>query len=217
MRWHWLLALILLFAFAGATFGQNPDGQNSEQSGTPSLGEAAKKNKEASKSKAKRVITDEDLLDRSPIPVIATTGLDNTDDILNAIHEFRRTHDASETERVVHDWFDGQTEALSAAIDANSRLAQHYQQRMEVNQDESAYGYQYDPDSYSKMQQKQITDRRAQRVDARNNRDNWQVIMRIQQTFVKVRADMFMAHAMAQTRMAYDWFKIRNANGLGSY
>jgi hypothetical protein len=151
--------------------------------------------------------------------VIATTGLDNSDDILNAIHEFRRTHDASETERVVHEWFDEQTEVLSSAIDANSRLAQHNQFRMEVAQDESAYGYgnPYDPDSYSKMQQKQITDRRAQRVDARSNRDNWQVIMRIQQTFVKVRTDMFMAHATIQAKSAYDWFKIRNANGVGSY
>jgi hypothetical protein len=198
--------------------GQNPDGQNSGQDGAPSLGDAAKKNKEASKVKATRVITDEDLLGRSsPIPVISTTGPDNTDDILNAIHEFRRTHDASETDRVVHEWFDEQTEALSSAIDGNARLAQHYQQRVEVVQDESVYGSQYDPDSYSKMQQKQITDRRARRVDARSNRDNWQVIMRIQQTFVKVRTDMFMTHAMIQAKSAFDWFKIRNANGVGSY
>jgi hypothetical protein len=192
--------------------------QNSGQDGAPSLGDAAKKNKEASKVKARRVITDKDLSGRSsPIPVISTTGPDNSDDILNAIHEFRRTHDASETERVVHEWFDEQAEALSSAIDGNARLAQHYQQRVEVAQDESVYGSQYDPDSYSKMQQKQITDRRAQRVDARSNRDNWQVIMRIQQTFVKVRTDMFMAHAMIQAKNAFDWFKIRNANGVGSY
>jgi hypothetical protein len=40
-----------------------------------------------------------------------------------------------------------------------------------------------------------------------------QVIMRIQQTFAKVRVDMFMARA----KSAYDWFKIRNTNGVGAY
>jgi hypothetical protein len=207
MRWHWLFALLLLLVFAGPAFGQNY-----EQSSAPSLGDVAKRNKEASKSKAKRVLTDDDLSGRrNPIPVIALQGPDNTDDILNAIHQFSRTHDAAATERVVHEWFDEQTDVLSAAIDANARLAEHNQLRVERVQDESN---QYEPDGdYTKVQQKQIAERRSQRVDARSNRDNWQVIMRIQQSFTKVRAEMFMAH----TKSAYDWFKIRNGNGVGAY
>jgi hypothetical protein len=215
MRWHLLFALILLLVLAGPTFGQTSDGQNSEPSGAPSLGDVAKKNKDSAKGKAKRVVTDDDVSVRSnPIPVIALQGADNTEGILNAIHEFRKSHDAGETERVVREWFDEQTDVLSSAIEANARLAEHNQMRMEVAQDQSAYSNQYDPDrDYSKVQQKQLIDRRAQRVDARSNRDNWQVIMRIQQTFAKVRNDMFMSH----TKSAYDWFKIRNANGVGAY
>jgi hypothetical protein len=215
MRWHWLIALIVLLVCAGPTFGQSLEAQTSEPSAAPSLGDVAKKNKESAKGKAKRVVTDDDVSARSnPIPVIALQGPDNTEDILNAIHELRKTHDASEAERIVHEWFDEQSDVLSSAIEANAKLAQHTQLRMEVAQDENMYNNQYDPDrDYSKVQQRQIADRRLQRVDARNNRDNFQIITRIQQIFAKVRVDMFMAH----TKSAYDWFKIRNTNGVGVY
>ena len=86
MRWHWLLALILLCGFAGPMFGQN-----AEESGAPPLGDVAKKNRAGSKVKAKRVLTDDDLSARSnPIPVIALEGAENTDNILDAIRSEER-------------------------------------------------------------------------------------------------------------------------------
>jgi hypothetical protein len=131
MHRNWILAtLVILFAWQAL-------GQNSDERG-PSLGEIAKKNKnnDSSRSKAKRVITDDDVNVRSnPIPVIAVQGPDNTDEVLNEIREFKRTHDAAETERVVHQWFDEQSDVLSAAIEANARIAQNTQMRMEVQQD----------------------------------------------------------------------------------
>jgi len=206
MRWKCLLVMILILPFTGQTFGQNSD-----EGTAPPLGDVAKKNKDSSKSKAKRVFSDDDLPVRnSPIPAIALQGVENIENVLNAIHEFRRTHDAAETERVVHEWFDEQTEVLSAAIEANTKLAQHNELRMEAAQDRSPYVYDGD---YSKMQQRQMTERWSQRVDARSNRDNWQVIMRIQQTFARVRVDAIMNRG----KTAYDWFKIRCANGVGTY
>jgi hypothetical protein len=145
MRWKCLLVLILVLPFTGRTFGQNSD------DGTPPLGDVAKKNKDTSKSKAKHVFSDDDVPVRnSPIPAIALQGVENIEDVLNAIHDFRNKHDGAETERVVHAWFDEQTEVLSAAIDANTKLAQHNQLRMEAAQDRAPIVYDGD---YSKVQQ----------------------------------------------------------------
>jgi hypothetical protein len=58
-----------------------------------------------------------------------------------------------------------------------------------------------------------MTERWSQRVDARSNRDNMQVIMRIQQTFARVRIDAILNRG----KTPYDWFKIRCANGVGTY
>jgi len=209
MRWKWLLVPILVLPFALQTLAQTND------EGAPPLGDVAKKNKDATKSKAKIVFTDEDMATRrGPIPAIALQGVDNTQDVLDAIHEFKTSHDAEKTERVVHAWFDEQNEVLSAAIDANAKIAQHNQFKMEAAQDESLHGYGagYDGD-YRRMQQRRLSDVLSQRVDVRNNRDNWQVIMRIQQTFLRVRCDA----VWNRSKMPYDWFRIRNANGVGTY
>jgi uncharacterized protein involved in type VI secretion and phage assembly len=188
-------------------------GQDSDQpAAPPPLGDVAKKNKTEAKNKAKRVFTDDDSPARTnPIPVIALQGPDNIEDVLNAIHEFKAAHNAAETEKVVHEWFDEQSEVLSGAIDANLRIAKTNQLKMEVAQD----GYQYPVDyDYQKVQQRAITERRSQRIDARSNQDNWQVIMRIQQALVRVRCDAFFN---PRGKLPYDWFRIRNANGVGTY
>jgi hypothetical protein len=212
MRWKWLLAPVFLLLIVGQTLGQSND------EGAPApLGDVAKKNKDNSKSKAKRVFTDDDLsVRKNPIPAIALEGVDNTQLVLDTIHEFKTTHDAAETERVVHEWFDEQSEVLSAAIDANNRIAQHNQVKMEAAQDGYGYGNQYggayDGD-YNKLRQRQLSEMWAQRSDARSNRDNWQVVTRIQQTFLRVRCDAIWNRGKAP----YDWFRIRNANGVGTY
>jgi len=215
MRWKWLLATILILPFAGQGLGQNTD-----DSTPPPLGDVAKKNKDTStaiaKSKAKRVFTDDDMsIRKSPLPSIALEGPDNSQIVLDAIHQFKSTHDAAETERVIHEWYDEQAEVLSDAIDANNRIAQHNQIKMEAAQDGYGYGGQYgayDGD-YNKLRQRQLSEMWAQRSDARSNRDNWQVITRIQQAFFRVRCDAIWNRG----KMPYDWFRIRNANGVGTY
>lgn len=216
MRRKWLLALVfvlsIMLSMIGLAFGQSTD------EGTPApLGDVAKKNKDNSKSKAKHVFTDDDLsVRKNPIPVIALDGTDNTQAILDFIHTFKTAHDASETERVVHEWFDEQSEVLSAAIDSNNRIAQHNQVKMEAAQDGNGYGNPYNASydgDYSKIRQRQLSEMWAQRSDARSNRDNWQVVQRIQQAFLRVRCDAILNRGKAP----YDWFRIRNANGVGTY
>jgi hypothetical protein len=217
MRSKWLLALILLPPFMGQSFGQSSD------SSAPPLGDVAKKNGGAKKekdaaAKAKRIFTDDDMSIRGgPVPSISLQGADNTQEVLAAIHDFRATHDAAATEDVVHDWFDQQTEVLSAAIDANVRLQKHNQMRMESAQDRSSYprNYSYDPDS-SNMNERMTTERWSQRVEMRSSQENFLVIGRIQQALMKVRVDV-ICRPNKTGAAAYDWFKIRTANGIGTY
>ena len=217
MPWKCLLALILTFLFAGQAFSQNGN------TASPPLGDVAKKNTASKKendafNKAKRVFTDDDLsVRKNPIPAIALQGTDNVEAVLAAIHEFRATHNAEETENVVHDWFDEQTEVLSAAIEANARLAKHNQLRMEAAQDRASYPYNYNYDGdYTKLNERQTTERWSQRVDARSSQENYQVISRIQQALMKVRVDVICRPNKTRAA-AYDWFRIRTANGVGTY
>jgi hypothetical protein len=214
MRWKWLLTLILLFSSAALTFCQSADNS------APPLGDVAKKNKDVSKDKdkatAKHIFTDDDMsVRKSPIPPIALVGVENTQLILDALHEFKSTHDAATTEQMVHAWFDEESQILSDAIDNNNRLAQHNRVKMEAAQDGygNPYNGVYDSSDYTKMRERQLSEMWAQRSDARSNQDNYMVITRIQQAFFRVRCDAIWN----RNKMAYDWFRIRNANGVGTY
>lgn len=208
MRCMWLLAPILLLPFVARTFGQSSD-----DAAPPPLGDVAKKNRDTSKAKATKIFSDDNTsLRKNPIPAVALQGVDNSQEILDALHEFKKTHDPAETERVVHEWYDEQAEVLSAAIDANNRIAKHNQIKMEAAQDRGGYGYAYDGD-YNKLRQSQLSEVWAQRSDAHASQDNWQVIMRIQQVFLRVRCDAILNRG----KTPYDWFRIRNANGVGTY
>jgi len=50
-------------------------------------------------------------------------------------------------------------------------------------------------------------------MDARTSQNNWLNINRIQQAFVRVRCDGIFNRG----KSPYDWFRIRNANGVGTY
>jgi hypothetical protein len=212
MRSGFLAALILGFSLSGQVAGQNNDG------GPQPLGDVAKKNdaskKENGNNKAKRVFTDDDMsVRKSPFPSIALQGADNTEEILASIHDFRAKHNAEDTENAIHDWFDAQAEVLKAAIDAGVRMQKHNQLRWESAQDRGPYIYDGDT---AKLNERQITERFSQRVDAHSSQDNFQVISRVQQALMKVRGDLFCRPNKTRAT-AYDWFKILNANGVGSY
>ena len=208
MCWQWLLALILILPLSRQVLCQSGDDGTA-----PPLGDVAKNSKDTPKSKAKRVFTDDNLNVRTnPIPAIALAGPDNIEEILNAIHDFKTKHTQAETENAVHEWFDEQSGVLSAAIDSNIRLARHNQIKMEAAQDSYAYGTRYDGD-YSKLQQRQLSERWAQRADVRTSQENFAVIGRVQVALVRVRCDVLLN----RTKTAYDWFRIPTANGAGTY
>ncbi len=211
-----LLALILLLPFVGQAFGQSSD------SFAPPLGDVAKKNSTEKKdgaTKAKRVFSDDGTsIRKSPFPTIVLQGTENSLEILTAIHDYRASHSAEETEDAVHEWFDEQSEVLSGAVDANVRMRKHNQLRMEAAQDRAAYppNYNYDPDSATKMNERMTTERWSQRVENRSAQENNEVISRVQQTLIRVRFDVICRPNKIKPA-AYDWFKIRTANGVGTY
>ncbi len=211
-----LLALILLIPFVGLALSQSTD------SSAPPLGDVAKKNsadKKDGATKAKHVFSDDGMsIRKSPFPSIVLQGTENSLEILTAIHDYRANHSPEETEDAVHEWFDEQSEVLSAAIDANVRMRKHNQLRMEAAQDRNAYpyNYTYDPDSATKMTERMTTERWSQRVENRSAQENNEVISRVQQTLMKVRFDVICRPNKIKPA-AYDWFKIRTANGVGRY
>lgn len=197
--------------------------QASESSDQP-LGDVARMNRSVKKAKdpstkATRIVNDDDgtALRKIPFPAIALDGSDNVQDILDSIHEYRSKHNAAETEDAVHYWFDEQNQVLSAAIDNLARLQNFNQMKMENAQDRASYPYNpnhdFDPSKYNEY----LTGQRwSQRVDTRNAQENQVVIFRIQQAFWKIRIDVICRPNKTQPA-AYDWFKIRTANGISSY
>lgn len=173
-----------------------------------SLGDVAKRTKNAAGLKAKKVFTDDDLSVRTnPIPRISLQGEDNSERVLDAVREYRRNHTAEETERVVHEWYDEHDEILATAAEDSNQIAQHNQYRYDL-QDE---GYENNDTDYRKARQRMATERRSQRVDARRSREDWQIISRIQQTMSSVRNDLRL------NRISCEWFKIRQGAGVGTF
>jgi hypothetical protein len=199
-----LVAALVLTSAAERAFGQASDAGGT----TPSLGEVAKKSKGAAGSKAKVVIDDDNLKRlRGPIPAIAFEGVDNSDDIIKAVRDCRKSHTAAETEEAVRGWYDEFDSELAHALEDNARLVVRKEDRRlrEITRD------YYDDGDYSKAQQRRDDEIRSDRDDFRRSRDNGFTIARIQQTFIKVRSDL------QKDNLRYAWFKIRNANGVGSF
>ena len=65
--------------------------------------------------------------------------------------------------------------------------------------------------SYAKCQQQRQTEIRGARQDGFVMRDNGMVTGRIQQAFMRIRS------GISRYNLHYDWFKVRNANGNGSF
>lgn len=69
---------------------------------TPALGDIVKKSKQAGAPKAKVVVNDDNLTSRpGPISAISLEGVDNSDETIRVIHEFKKTHTPAETEETM--------------------------------------------------------------------------------------------------------------------
>jgi hypothetical protein len=156
---------------------------------------------------AKKIIDDDDLaLHQSPIPRLNLDGVDNIPEILVAIKKYKESHTPQQTEQTFHDWFDETNDVLIAAIRETSSLRDLRESNVNNSNDLCQ-----DSGDWEQCQKLRVADARGVRRDQNRIRNDGFVTGRIQQAFMKIRSDMTMMG------LRYEWFKIENANGVGSF
>jgi len=196
--------LAFLFSLVQPMFGQSSDTDNS----TPSLGEIARKNKKSTSAKAKSVITDDNMKAQSgPIPGIALDGVDNSSEIIEAIHAFKKGHAPEGLEEAIRLWYDDSDSIFQKALEDNERLRIRKEDRA-LSQATGEYASQMD---YRAAMEHRNSEIRQDRNDFRSYQRNGFLIARVQQSMMKVRTDLQIMG------LRYEWFKIRNGNGSGSF
>jgi hypothetical protein len=156
---------------------------------------------------AKKIIDDDDLaLHQSPIPRLNLDGVDNIPEILISIKKYKESHTPQQTEQTVHDWFDETNDVLIAAIRETSSLRELRESNVNNSNDLCQ-----DSGDWEQCQKLRVADARGARRDQNRIRNDGFVAGRIQQAFMKIRNDMMMMG------LRYEWFKIENANGVGSF
>jgi hypothetical protein len=208
MGWKW--KDLARLGVAVACFASLPSiGQTGSGTDSAPLGDIAKKNKAATAAKAKVVVNDDNLhSQRGPIPAISLEGVDNSDEIAHAIREFRKTHTPAETEEAIRHWYDEFDGMLADTLDDNSRLIKRKEDRALNEATGSYYGQDGD---YNRAMQRRNSAILEDRSDFRQQRKDGLMVGKIQQTFIKVRNDLQIIG------LRYEWFKVRNANGNGSF
>lgn len=181
---------------------QNPSDQ------PKSLGDIARESRKDKKVPATIILSDDtEQLHKGAIPDVFSGGIDNIDDILKAIEDYRSSHNLQETETVVHNWYDRHDAMLQNAIEENRRIEQRERDRQ--------LGYNVSdaqPRSQQEYQEMQRIALISRREDLRHKQENGLLSARIQQAFGKVRAQMKSKYGMN-----IEWFKIRCGNGNCSY
>jgi hypothetical protein len=159
------------------------------------------------KTHAAKVFTDDDMeVHKSPLPVLNLEGDDNTDAILRAIAKYKETHNAEQTEQVVHDWYD----EYDAMLASNAREAGMYRSLRESNT-YNGYDLCQQSTDYEHCEKRRQSELRGQRMDGLKIRQDMERIGRIQQGLMKIRTGLMTM------RLNYAWFKVRNGNGIGSF
>ena len=136
-----MAAVILAAASLSA---QQQDSACDTKSETKSLGEIA--SKKPSGSSTAKVRIDDDSLDsviskvKQPIPDITLDGLDNSDEIVTAINDYKAHHTPEETEAMLKDWWDRHETALIRFADENKALSDRLQDQRYYYQEQSNYG-----------------------------------------------------------------------------
>ena len=184
-------------------------GQGQTVSDQPkSLAEVARDSRKEKKEQAKIVLSDDTpQLHKSAIPDVFYGGIDNIDEILKAIEEYRGSHNLQETEAVVHIWYDKHDALLENAIEENRRIEQRDRDRQLGYSVSDAH-----PRSSEEYQEMQRVELISRREDMKHKQENSLLSARIQQAFGRVRVQMKSKYGMN-----IEWFKIRCGNGNCSY
>lgn len=193
------VAILVLWA-AGSAIAQNGEPK--------SLADVARQSKVEKKDQA-RLIKSDDLPDPTKplIPDVFSSGIDNSDDILKAIDDYRGTHNLQETEAVVRIWYEKHDALMANAIEDNKRIEQRERDRQ--------LGYVV-TDVQPRTQQEYAEAQRAalisRREDLKRKQENGLLTARIQQAFQKVRGQVRSKYGMK-----VEWFKVRCGNGNCSF
>ena len=158
-------------------------------------------------SHAKKVFTDDDMdASTNPLPRLKMDGMDNTDQIITEIGNYRKTHTPEETEQVLHDWYDEYDSQLRAAIEDT-------QSRSTLMQENQRNGYELcqQGGDYEKCAKRQMSEAVGARNDQATIARNSALIHRVQQAFMKIRNSLYPFN------LHYAWFKIRTTNNIDSY
>lgn len=173
-----------------------------------SLGDVARESRKEKKDSAKIVLSDDtQQLHKPQIPDVFSGGLDNIDEILRAIEDYRGAHNVKETEALVRIWYEKHDALLANAIEENRRIEQRERDRQP--------GYNVSdeqPRSQAEYQEIQRVELISRREDLRHKQENGLLSARIQQAFIRIRPLMKSKYSMN-----IDWFKIRCGNGNCSY
>lgn len=205
-----ILVLAVVALAATSLSAQQEDSACDTKADTKSLGEIVSKT--SSGSTTSKIRIDDDSLDgviskvKAPIPDISLEGLDNSDEIVTAINDYKSHHSPEETETVLKDWRDRHEAILIRAAEENKALSDRLQDQRYY------YREQTDSDDYRKAQQQYLDQQKSAQLNQRSMMENGMRIGRIQQTFTKVRTGISM-----RCHLQYDWFKVPDANGIGSF
>jgi hypothetical protein len=193
---------------------QNQSGQNQPASNSAggqdsasadsgnSLAGAARSAKVQRASHAKKVFTDEDMeATDGPLPRLKMDGPENSDEVLAAISTYKLTHTSEQTEQAVHMWFDKYDQILAAAIQQNHEVAALRSANMS-----NGNALCQESQDYQHCASRQMAEQRGAQSDQQEYIKNSAAMMRIQQSFQKVRTGLQMSS------LRYSWFKIRNMN-----
>jgi hypothetical protein len=209
LKWALLgLALAVVSAAVGQSSPPSTLTAPPPTSGSDKTVAAAVRDSKAQKnSHAKKIFTDDDMdAKTSPLPRLKMDGMDNTDQIIAEIGNYRRTHTPEQTEQVLHDWYDEYDSQLRAAIEDN-------QSRSTLMQENQRNGYELcqQGGDYEQCARRQMAEAVGARNDQTTMARNNALIHRLQQAFMKIRNSLYPFN------LHYTWFKIRTTNNIDSY
>lgn len=206
-RWS-ILALLVSACFAQqptpvAPAVPEPTGTGTEQP----LGTVVRNSKKPAASKAKKVITEDDMnAAANQLPRIRMDGAENADEIIAAIGEYKASHTPEQTEEVVQAWYERYDQDLAAAIQQNQTVNTLREENFSNGNEMCREGGDW---------QKCEGRRRAEYVGVRHDqytlKRNTELEVRVQHVFMKVRM------GIGRYNLRYQWFKIRTTNGIDTF
>jgi len=199
--------LLLVGAMICAAQTSSSPSSSPQSSDSESVAAAVRDSKAQKTPRAKKVFTDDDLgsVATGPFPRLKMDSLDNSDQIIKEMGNYKKTHTAEQTEQAVHDWYQEYDGQLLTAIQDNKN-------RSILMQENQANGNELCQESgdYEQCRKRQL----SEAVGARNDREtmmrNNALIHRLQNALMKIR------NGIGLLGLRYDWFKVRTTNDIDS-